>query len=114
MIATRSPRRTSSDTFVEHLLVAVRLADAGQLQHLAAARPLGHELELRRAPRAVRQLLDLDLLDLLEAALRLGGLGGLGAEALDEGALAGDLLLGARHDGLLPRAGRLLLDHGLE
>ena len=57
------------------------------------------------------ELLDLDALDLLEAALRLLRLGRLGAEALDEGALLGDDLLGARDRRLLAPARGRLLDH---
>src|SRR5262249_50754735 len=95
----------------QHALFAVRLVDAGQLQHLAPARAFGHDLEQRRAPRALGQLGDLDLLDLLEPALRLRGFGVLGPEAFDPGALARDLFLGSRDRYLGPRARRLLLDH---
>ena len=113
MMPTRSPRRTVSDTFVSTRLSPYDLSMPRQLQHLAAARALGDEAQRRGAARGRRQLLDLDALDLLEAALGLGGLGGLGAEPLDEGALARDLVLGARDGRLLARARRRLLDHGL-
>ena len=113
MIATRSPRRTSSDRSVSTRFSPYDLLTPASS---STSRPLGRSgttLNMRRAPRAVGQLGDLDLLDLLEAALRLRGLGVLGAEALDPGPLAGDLLLGARDGGLRPRARGLLLDDRL-
>ena len=99
---------------LEHPVLAVALAHARHLEHLPAAGPALLEAELRIAPRALGERLDLDPVDRLELALRLAGLGGLGAEALDEGLVLGDLRL-ALLDLALPSLALLALgpDEGL-
>ena len=113
MMPTRSPRRTVSDTFVSTWLSPYDLLTPASS---STSRPLGRSGTKRSTGarrELVRQLLDLDAFDLLEAALGLGRLGVLGAEPLDEGALARDLVLGARDRRLLAGARRRLLDHRL-
>src|SRR5690606_37303392 len=71
---------------VQDLVLAVRLPDAADAQHVLSARPPRLEPERGIAPRAARQLHQLRrlLLDQLELALRLPRLARLRAEPVHE------------------------------